>query len=243
MRAFTIGANPYEHLVGPHAGWYSMGESYGAAHSARSAERRKRETDAVIAAVKVMNRLRTKTSIMDELVAGVFTAPSAASPILPLAEDLKEISRLVQATNDDMLRHKNKMPPVRMVRWGIFVDEWMRFKDELALIVNLQAPDSQKQQIMGIQAHRLASYRKRSLSWANETSAFIKGLGARAGRASGASDEGIESQSRSIIKTPEEFVTWGKIAFVGGLALFVYLVTRTYRTYQEQAYESGATQG
>jgi hypothetical protein len=65
MNVFTVGMNPYAHLVGPHAGWYTMGESYGSAGRNKNTERQKRVTDAVIAAVKVMNRLRTKTSIMD----------------------------------------------------------------------------------------------------------------------------------------------------------------------------------
>lgn len=178
--------------------------------------RNARVTDAVIAAVKVMSKLKNKTSIMvtetgaesvyrvgvdglspSEPNVGGFGNPVRV-PIMAEGQTISDIDRLVRDTNQVILRFKDRMSSVRLVRWGIFADEWIRFQDEIELANRLQAPPEQKTEMLRMHSHRLSSYRKRALSWANETAAFLRGMGTALGpRGGNITDEGASSYASS----------------------------------------------
>jgi hypothetical protein len=109
-----------------------------------------RVTEAVIAAVKTMNA-------MDKSPTGIMADDPAKDEILA-------IDKLVYATNKDFLRTKERIDAARIVRFGLFLDDWMSFKEEMKTADKIE----------GLSAKRLAQYRQDAISWANEASSVIR---------------------------------------------------------------------
>jgi hypothetical protein len=109
-----------------------------------------RVTEAVIAAVRVMNTLdKSPTGIMGDGVA---------------ESEISAVDRLVHATNRDFLLVHDRLDRPRLVRFGLFADEWLNFKDEMAI----------REKLARLTALRFSGYKERAINWANEASALAR---------------------------------------------------------------------
>lgn len=109
-----------------------------------------RVTEAVIAAVRTMNALdKSPTGIMGDSIA---------------ESEISAVDRLVHATNRDLLLAQNRLGSVELVRFGLFADEWLNFKDEMLV----------REKLARLTAQRLLAYRQRAIIWANEASALAR---------------------------------------------------------------------
>jgi hypothetical protein len=120
-----------------------------------------RLTNAVIAAVKTMNALdASPTGIMGDGVS---------------ESEISAVDRLVHATNADFLSVKDSLDRTRLIRFGLFADSWMTFKDEMKALENLR----------NLNAKRLANHKKEAIAWAHEAVASVKQARALGGAGSG----------------------------------------------------------
>jgi hypothetical protein len=100
-------------------------------------------TDAVIAASKVLNDVKSNSSIMGD--------------DLDMAE-VKNTDALVRAMASGALAKKDLMGPARLVRLGLFVDEYGRFRQAVAM----------KQVLDDVIKQRSREFHQRAAAWGNE---------------------------------------------------------------------------
>jgi len=100
-------------------------------------------TDAVIAASNVLNSVRTDSSVMGH---------EGKPP------EVDEIDKMVLATANSALAHREGLGPVRLVRLGLFVDDWRQMRSILIMKSFLDELARQK----------TGEFRSRAYAWANE---------------------------------------------------------------------------
>jgi hypothetical protein len=179
MSILEVGRNPLENVGNPahillddmDAAMAGIGRQVGSSMRGKGSSRPIAETpispadprltEAVIAAVKTMNALdASPTGIMGDGV---------------IESEISAVDRLVHATNADFLSVKDSLDRTRLIRFGLFADNWMTFKDEMKALENLR----------NLNARRLASHKQEAIAWAHEAVASV-----RQGRASGGAGAG-----------------------------------------------------
>lgn len=102
------------------------------------------KTDAVIAAVKVMNRLQGPT-------ADIMGAGDLAPAIASMDAELK-------ATAQQIFLHREAIGPIRTIRFALFVDDWLRFRNALCTA----------QALLDVGKQRLPEMQHRARGWSHE---------------------------------------------------------------------------
>ncbi len=106
-------------------------------------------TDAVRAAVKVMNRMdSTPTGVMGDEVGGVFK------------ENMKETDMLLCTASRVARSNPGGVGAIRLIRLGLLMDDWLAFRQRLCALA----------MIAETMAQELVSYRQRAYAMADEIS-------------------------------------------------------------------------
>lgn len=100
-------------------------------------------TDAVIAASNLLNKVKSDSSVMgDDLD----------------MEEVKKTDELVRCMSNAALAKPEAFGPARMIRLGLFVDEYARFRQAVAA----------KQLLDDLVKQRAVEFRERACAWGNE---------------------------------------------------------------------------
>lgn len=158
------------------------------------------ETDAVIDAVRKMNRLRASdTSIMGNMsIRDRF--------------EVERIDRLIRAINTDIAAYPRDYGPVPIVRWGGFISEWEVFKTELA----------NNDRVAAALSNRLPALKAGAISWGQQS---IDISTRRQERAFGNRDQSLYISAMDSQSHGSSF-PWKKAGIVAACSVGAYFLLR-----------------
>jgi len=125
----------------------------GGLHPESQARAQAARTDAVIAAVQLMNRVKSDSSVMGD------DRPA------DLCQDIAATERLVKATMSDALQNRRRIDHARLLRLALFANEWLQFKRYLCGVAFQEHLARQQAE----------EFRHRTIGFAREISRDVKG--------------------------------------------------------------------
>lgn len=177
----SLGQEPFRNINARMSSLKIGGGDDSPAHAPRQDPR---VTDAVIAAVREMSKLKSDSSVMMDVAS------------LP---QLCAVDRLIQSTNHRIVCFPQDFGPTRLIRWGLFVNDWRRFKDDLLANAREAA----------IFEDRFDALKMTAIAWGRETL--------------GISYDGSENSSpRFFAKVSQSLRSgfpWAKVFLVGGVVV------------------------
>jgi hypothetical protein len=217
MGIFTIGKDPFQggHLGNPHALAMEDNDLHlppppppiqqrprppNPVVSGPHHDRQRALTDAVVAASNILNNSKTDSSVMGQ------------------DPEVNQISQTICATARSALQHENEIGQPRFIRLALFVDEWNRFRQTMAM----------KEFVDQLAAQKKSEYRTRAQAWANEI------------------HDAIANPQGSYLATCAKIVgnfTWKKLLIGGGIFGAIFLGLKLYASWKDESEPRSHHQG